>query len=80
MKTRGFLSENIFITEGEKPGFFMSVYSEFPYNQQIEKFPDCARDSKETRLFFRDEARSPAGKSRVSPHMHQAKITTYCFY
>ncbi|QTA85918.1 Uncharacterized protein dnm_019350 [Desulfonema magnum] len=26
----GFLSENIFITGGEKPGFFMSVYFEFP--------------------------------------------------
>ncbi|QTA92364.1 Uncharacterized protein dnm_084430 [Desulfonema magnum] len=30
--------------------------------------------------FFQDGTLSPAGKSRVSPHMHQAKITTYCFY
>ncbi|QTA90134.1 Uncharacterized protein dnm_061950 [Desulfonema magnum] len=27
----GFLSENIFITGGKKPGFFMSVYFKFPY-------------------------------------------------
>ncbi|QTA85834.1 Uncharacterized protein dnm_018490 [Desulfonema magnum] len=34
--------------------------------QQIEKFSDCARDSKETRLFSRT-GRSSSGKSRVSP-------------
>ncbi|QTA88088.1 Uncharacterized protein dnm_041290 [Desulfonema magnum] len=45
-------------------------------NQQIEKFSDCARCGKETRLFFRDGALSPAGKSRVSPLSRRVRPVT----
>ncbi|QTA91500.1 Uncharacterized protein dnm_075680 [Desulfonema magnum] len=35
--------------------------------QQIEKFPDCIRNCKETRLFFPGQEPYPDGKSRGSP-------------
>ncbi|QTA88487.1 Uncharacterized protein dnm_045340 [Desulfonema magnum] len=59
--------------------------------QQIEKFSGCRgadmADGGETRLFsVRENARPGkkpgffAARTGEKPHMHQAKITTYCFY